>query len=201
MAEGRPRTAAIRRETRETSVELSLNVDGSGRARARTGIGFLDHMLTLLAHHGLFDLEVSCQGDLEVDEHHSAEDVMICLGQALAQALGDKAGLVRTACSYVPMDETLARVTLDLSGRAHCVFDAVFATDRVGQLGTDLIGHLMESLAFHAGMNLHVQVLYGSNDHHKVEAIFKALARALDQATQTDPRRSGIPSTKGSLKG
>ncbi len=193
------RRATIHRTTRETDVQVTLDLDGQGTSRIQTGIGFLDHMLTLWAHHGLFDLEVTCQGDLEVDEHHSAEDVMICLGQALAQCLGTKEGIVRTAHCYVPMDETLARVVVDLSGRPYCVCKADFRTDRLGQLGTDLIGHLLESLAFHAAMNLHAEVLYGHNDHHKAEALFKALARALDSAAQRDPRRSGIPSTKGSL--
>ncbi len=195
------RRATILRTTRETHVEVTLHLDGQGTSRIETGIGFLDHMLTLWAHHGLFDLQVVCQGDLEVDEHHSAEDVMICLGQALAQCLGSKEGIVRTAHSYVPMDETLARVVVDLSGRPYCVCKAEFVTDRLGQLSTDLISHLVESLAFHAAMNLHVEVLYGHNDHHKAEAIFKALARALDMATQLDPRRAGIPSTKGILNG
>ncbi len=193
------RQATIHRTTRETRVEVTLAVDGQGTARVQTGIGFLDHMLTLWAHHGLFDLQVVCQGDLEVDEHHSAEDVMICLGQALAQSLGTKAGLVRTAHSYVSMDETLARVVVDLSGRPYCVCRAEFCTDRLGQLGTDLISHLLATLAFQAAMNLHAEVLYGQNDHHKAEALFKALARALDAATQRDPRRAGVPSTKGTL--
>ena len=140
-----------------------------------------------------------CDGDLEIDEHHSAEDTMICLGQALAQALGDKAGIVRTAHSYVPMDETLARVAVDLSGRPYCVFRGEFTGSRVGALSTDLVPHLLESLAFHAGMNLHAEILYGHNDHHRVEAVFKALARALDLATRKDDRRSGVPSTKGTL--
>ncbi len=156
-------------------------------------------MLTLFAGHGLFDLRVAGQGDLHIDEHHTAEDTMTCLGKALDQALGDRQGIVRTAHSYVPMDESLALVAVDLSGRAYCVFDADFATPRLGGLGTDLIFHLLETLASHARMNLHVQVLYGRNDHHKLEAIFKALARALDQATQIDPRREGVPSTKGTL--
>ena len=193
------RRASIKRHTSETRIELSLELDGSGVSDVATGIGMLDHMLTLFAHHGLFDLSVRCDGDLEIDEHHSAEDVMICLGQALAQALGDKAGLVRTAHSYVPMDETLARVAVDLSGRPYAVFRGEFTGPRVGALGTDLVPHLLESLAFHAGMNLHAEILYGHNDHHRVEAVFKALARALDQATRRDGRRSGVPSTKGRL--
>ena len=193
------REGSVTRKTGETAIELSLVVDGSGKADIATGIGFLDHMLTLFAAHGLFDLTVRAQGDLAVDDHHTAEDIFICLGKALDQALGDRRGLVRTAHSYVPMDEALARVAIDLGGRPYCVFEADFVTPRVGQLGTDLIFHLFESLAIHGRLNLHAHVLYGRNDHHKVEGLFKALARALDAATQIDPRRQGVPSTKGTL--
>ena len=193
------RQARVERTTRETSIVLTLHVDGSGRADIDTGIGFLDHMLTLLAGHGLFDLEVKAKGDLHIDDHHTAEDTIICLGKALDQALGDRRGIARTAHSYVPMDESLALVAVDLSGRPYCVFNAEFATPRVGTLGTDLIFHLFETLAIHARMNLHAQVLYGRNDHHKVEALFKGLARALDAATQIDARRQDVPSTKGTL--
>ena len=193
------RTAKIERTTGETQIVLTLNLDGSGRSDIHTGIGFLDHMLTLFAAHGLFDLSVQAQGDLHVDDHHCAEDVFICLGKALDQALGDRRGLVRTAHSYVPMDESLAFVALDLGGRAYCVFDASFVTPRVGELGTDLIFHLFETFAVQGRLNLHAQVLYGRNDHHKIEGLFKALARALDAATQIDERRQGIPSTKGTL--
>ena len=194
-----PRTATIERKTGETNVHLTLNVDGSGKSEIDTGIGFLDHMLTLFAAHGLFDLTVKAQGDLHVDDHHCAEDVFICLGKALDQALGDRRGLIRTAHSFVPMDESLAFVAIDLGGRAYCVFEAEFVTPRVGQLGTDLIFHLFEALAVQGRMNLHARVEYGRNDHHKIEALFKALARALDGATQIDPRRQGVPSTKGTL--
>jgi imidazoleglycerol-phosphate dehydratase len=193
------RQASVERKTGETQISVTFNVDGTGRADVHTGIGFLDHMLTLFAHHGLFDLAVRAQGDLEVDEHHTAEDVCIALGRALDQALGERRGLVRTAHSYVPMDEALALVVVDLGGRPYCVFDAEFVTPRIGQLGTDLIFHLFESLAIHGRLNLHARVLYGRNDHHKAEALFKALARALDAATQVDPRRQGVPSTKGTL--
>lgn len=193
------RQARVERTTRESSIVLSLNVDGSGIAKIDTGIGFLDHMLTLLAGHGLFDLEVEAKGDLHVDEHHTAEDTLICLGKAFDQALGDRSGIVRTAHSYLPMDESLALVAVDLGGRPYCVFNAEFVTPRLGTLGTDLIFHLFESLAIHARMNLHAQVLYGRNDHHKAEALFKGLARALDAATQIDARRQGVPSTKGTL--
>ncbi len=193
------RQAHIKRQTNETQIALSLNIDGQGKAQVDTGIGFLDHMLTLLAGHGLFDLTVQANGDLEIDEHHTAEDVFICLGKAFNDALDARAGIVRTAHSYVPMDETLARVVVDLGGRPYCVFQADFGTPRVGQLSTDLIFHLFETLATHGRLNLHAHVLYGRNDHHKVEALFKALARAMDHATQLDPRRQDIPSTKGTL--
>lgn len=194
-----PRVGTVERKTKETSVQVSLNIDGTGKANIATGVGFLDHMLTLFAGHGLFDLTIQVTGDLHIDEHHTGEDTLICLGRALDQALGDRAGIVRTAHSYVPMDETLARVVLDLSGRPYSVFQAEFATPRMGDLGTDLIFHLFESFAFHGRFNLHAEVLYGRNDHHKAEALFKALARALDAASQVDERRSGVPSTKGTL--
>jgi len=194
------RTASIERRTGETSIELILNIDGSGMVDSATGIGFLDHMLHLFARHGLFDLRVRATGDLHVDEHHTAEDVCICLGQAFDRALGERRGLVRTAHAYVPMDEALGFVAVDLSGRPYCVVDADFVTPRVGQLGTDLVAHLFESIAMHGRMNLHARVLYGRNDHHKVEALFKALGRALDMATRIDERLGGaIPSTKGVL--
>lgn len=195
----RMRQAQVERKTNETAISVYLNVDGSGQADVKTGIGFLDHMLTLLAGHGLFDITVKAKGDLHVDEHHTAEDVFICLGRALNEALADRKGIVRTAHSFVPMDETLARVVVDLGGRPYCVFDAEFATPRLGQLGTDLLFHLFESLAIHGRLNLHAHVLYGRNDHHKAEALFKALARALDTATRIDPRRQDVPSTKGTL--
>jgi imidazoleglycerol-phosphate dehydratase len=194
------RTSTITRRTGETDITVSLTIDGTGHADVTTGIGFLDHMLTLWAKHGLFDLQVQAIGDLHIDEHHTAEDTCICLGQALNEALGERRGLVRTAHSYVPMDEALALVAIDLGGRPYCVVQAAFATPRVGQLGTDLIAHLLESIAFHGRLNLHAQVLYGMNDHHKIEAIFKALGRALDAATRIDERLAGaIPSTKGVL--
>ena len=193
------RSASMQRKTGETNIDLTFVIDGSGKSDIATGIGFLDHMLTLFASHGLFDLTVHAHGDLYVDEHHTAEDVFICLGKALDQALGDRHGWVRTAHSYTPMDETLARVVIDLGGRPYCVFASEFATSRVGELATDLIFHLFESLAIHGRLNLHASVLYGRNDHHKIEALFKALARALDAATLIDPRCQGVPSTKGTL--
>ncbi len=193
------RQARIERKTRETQIDLELGLDGSGASEVDTGIGFLDHMLTLLAGHGLFDLSVRARGDLHIDEHHTAEDVCICLGRAVDQALGDRGGIVRTAHAYVPMDETLARVVVDLGGRPYCVFDAAFDTPQLGQLSTNLLFHLFESIAIHGRMNLHAAILYGRNDHHKAEGLFKALARALDAATRLEDRRAGVPSTKGTL--
>lgn len=189
----------ISRTTNETDITLSLDLNGSGRAQVNTGIGFFDHMLTLFAGHGLFDLTLTAKGDLHIDEHHTVEDTGICLGRAIAQGLGDRAGIVRTAHSYVPMDEALGFVAIDLSGRPYSVFEAEWHTPRIGGLGTDLIGHFFESVAVHGGMNLHARVLYGRNDHHQCEALFKALGRALDAATRQDPRRQGVPSTKGTL--
>jgi imidazoleglycerol-phosphate dehydratase len=193
------RTARIHRQTKETQVEVALNLDGKGEYKIETGIPFLDHMLSHLALHGLLDLMVRAQGDLEVDEHHTVEDVAICLGKALDQALGERAGIVRMAHSYVPMDKALAFVALDLGGRAYAVVEADFATPRVGTLATSLIPHFLETLAYHARMNLHARVLYGRDDHHKAEALFKALGRALEAATRIEPRRADVPSTKGVL--
>ena len=194
------RTATIERTTRETAVKLTLDLDGAGRSSAATGVGFFDHMLDHLARHGLFDLAVECQGDLHIDEHHTVEDVAICLGQALAQALGDRAGITRTAHAYVPMDEALCFAAVDISGRPYAVVDAHFTGERVGDLATDLVWHIFETIAIHARITLHLRVEYGSNDHHKIEGLWKAFARALDGATRIDPRLAGaIPSTKGTL--
>ncbi len=193
------RTATIHRVTKETDVLIELNVDGAGRVDISTGIGFYDHMLHHVAHHGLFDLTIKATGDLHIDEHHTAEDVAIALGQALDQALGDRAGITRMADAWVTMDEALAQVIVDLSGRPYAVFAGAWDTPRIGGLGTSLIPHIFESIAAHARMNLHARVLYGRDDHHKAEALFKALGRALDAATVIDPRRSGVPSTKGIL--
>ena len=176
---------------------VELNIDGVGRADIDTGIGFYDHMLHHVAHHGLFDLTVKATGDLHIDEHHTAEDVAITLGLALDKALGDRAGIVRMADAWVTMDEALAHVSVDLSGRSYAVFTGVFDTPRIGGLGTSLIPHIFESIAAQARMNLHARVLYGRDDHHKAEGLFKALGRALDAATTIDPRRTGVPSTKG----
>lgn len=191
------RSAEITRKTNETDVFVRLKIDGTGQADIKTGIGFYDHMLHHVAHHGLFDLTIDATGDLHIDEHHTVEDVAITLGQALDRALGDRKGIVRMADAFVTMDEALAHVVVDLSGRPYCVVDAPFSSDRIGGLGTSLIAHVFESLATHARMNLHARALYGRDDHHKAEALFKALGRALDAATQIDPRRTGVPSTKG----
>lgn len=194
-----PRHAEITRCTRETEVAVTLRLDGTGRYEIDTGLGFLDHMLAQIAAHGLFDLTVRARGDLEVDEHHTVEDVAIGLGQALDAALGDRRGIVRMGHAYAPLDESLARVVVDLSGRPYAVVEAEFATPRIGAVGTDLIIHFLETLAFHARLSLHARVLYGRNDHHKAESLFKALGRALDAASRLDHRRRGVPSTKGVL--
>ncbi len=196
------RTATINRTTRETAISLTLTLDGSGQASISTGIGMYDHFLESFARHGQFDLTITCEGDLHIDEHHSVEDVAICLGQAIAQALGDKAGVTRTAHAYVPMDEALAFVAIDLSGRPYHVLQCQWSTPQIGGLTCDLVEHVFETLAVHAHMTLHARVEYGRNDHHKAEALFKALARALDTATRRDPRLGdSVPSTKGSLVG
>ena len=193
------RTASITRKTNETNINIELNLDGSGQHDISTGVGFLDHMLTHIAVHGLFDLNVKATGDLHIDVHHTVEDVALVLGSAYGQALGDRKGIVRLASFYAPMDETLAFVALDLSGRPYAVIDAEWGQAPVGQIPTSLFPHFFESFAITLKCNLHARVLYGRDDHHKAEALFKALARALDAATQLDPRRGGIPSTKGTL--
>lgn len=194
------RKAIIKRETKETQIELTLDLDGGGAVEAGTGIGFLDHMLDHLGKHSLSDLTVKASGDLDVDDHHTCEDVGICLGEALARALGDKAGIRRYGFASVPMDEALAEVSLDLSGRAAIVFNVRFSGDKIGSFDTQLIEEFLRRLATVAGMNLHINVPYGSNDHHIAEAIFKAFAQALRSAVSIDPRRKGeVPSTKGTL--
>ena len=199
-ANRQPRTASIQRTTAETNITLSLNLDGSGKANIATGVGFLDHMLRHIAVHGLFDLDVKATGDLEIDPHHTVEDVGIVLGQAFDQALGDRKGIVRMGSAYTPMDEALAFVAVDLSGRPYAVIQAEWHTPAIGRLPTTLIPHFLESFAFNAKVNLHARVEYGRDDHHQAEALFKALGRALDAATLIDPRRAGVvPSTKGTL--
>jgi imidazoleglycerol-phosphate dehydratase len=194
------RTATVRRETGETKIDISLDLDGRGRAQVNTGVGFLDHMLTALARHARFDLAVQAAGDLHVDEHHTVEDVGIALGRALGEALGDRAGITRMGHAIVPMDEALALVAVDIGGRGYFVFDGSFDTPRIGQMGTSLVPHFLESLALEARMNLHARLLSGRDDHHRAEALFKALARALHQATRLDPTLEGdVPSTKGTI--
>ena len=193
------RSASIHRKTSETEITLGVALDGTGTHEIATGVPFLDHLLRHVAVHGLIDLNVQAQGDLQIDEHHTVEDVAIVLGQAVAEALGDHAGIRRMGHAYVPMDESLAFVAIDLSGRPYAVVDAPFATPAIGTLGTSLVGHFLETLAVHARMNLHARILYGRDDHHKAEALFKALGRALRDAVEPDPRRSGVPSTKGVL--
>ncbi|WP_224333433.1 imidazoleglycerol-phosphate dehydratase HisB [Haloprofundus halobius] len=194
------RTASVFRETAETTIDLTLAVDGTGDADVDTGIGFFDHMLTAFAKHGLFDLDVECDGDLHVDDHHTVEDVAIVLGEAFADALGDKCGIGRYADRRVPLDEAVVGVVVDVSGRPHFEFDGEFSQDRIGDFSSDMARHFAYSLAMNAGLTLHVDVERGVNAHHEVEALFKALTRALDDATRIDERRADdTPSTKGEL--
>jgi imidazoleglycerol-phosphate dehydratase len=195
-----PRTATIQRQTRETRIELTVDLDGSGRVESRTDIGFLDHMLDHLGKHSLTDLTVSATGDLHVDDHHTAEDVGICLGQAIREALGDKKGIRRYGSASVPMDEALANAAIDLSGRSAMVFNVRFSGDKIGTFDTQLVEEFLQALTREVGMNLHVNVPYGMNDHHVAEAIFKAIAQSLRQAKERDPGRADdVPSTKGTL--
>ncbi len=193
------RTAIIERKTRETLVRVKLNLDGEGTSETNTGIGFLDHMLDQLAFHGLMDLAVSCEGDLHIDIHHTTEDIGIALGQALKEALGEKKGIRRYGHACIPMDEALLRAVLDCSGRPDFVFNGEFGRYNLGDLDTQMIPHFFKSLAFNCGLTLHLSILYGSNDHHKCEGLFKAFARALSEAVTLDPRRMGVSSTKGTL--
>ena len=194
------RKSHVERTTGETSIFADLNVDGQGNAVVDTGIGFFDHMLCALARHGRLDLTLRAEGDLNVDEHHTVEDVAIVLGRALAEALGDCAGIRRMAHAIVPMDEALAMVAIDISGRGYAVVEAEFDTPRIGQLGADLVWHFIETLAHSARITVHAKLLAGRNDHHKAEALFKALGRALDGATRLDDRIGRqVPSTKGAI--
>ena len=193
------RKATIKRTTRETDIRLALNLDGLGRSRISTGIGFLDHMLTSFATHGRFDLEVSCKGDLHVDAHHSVEDVGIALGDAVLQALGEKRGIVRFGHAYVPLDEALSRCVIDLSGRPYLHYDVTFKARQVGVMPTELFEDFFWALADHGRMNIHLEAIRGRNAHHIAETLFKSAARALSMAVALDPRVKGIPSTKGSL--
>ncbi len=194
-----PRTAKVSRKTKETRIELSINLDGKGTAAVSTGVGFFDHMLDLLAKHSLIDLTVKANGDLDVDAHHTVEDVGIVLGQAIDKALGDKRGIYRYGWAIVPMDESLAQVAVDLSGRAALVFNVQFKGSSIGQFPVELVEEFWKSVAQNAKMNLHIAVPYGTNNHHISEAIFKATAKALRQAVSKDPRNDQLPSTKGAL--
>jgi imidazoleglycerol-phosphate dehydratase len=192
------RTATVKRESKETNIKLELRVDGTGKAQINTGIKMFDHLLSQLAQHGRFDIKLSATGD---DQHHVIEDVAICLGKAFGEALGEKRGIIRMADAAVPMDDALAAVAVDISGRGYTVLELTFSDNDMAGFPTDLIRHFLESLAIEARLNLHARVLYGTNDHHKAEALFKALGRALDMATSLDKRISGeLPSTKGLLE-
>ena len=193
------RTADYVRKTKETDISLHLNLDGTGSSSIHTGIGFFDHMLDGFARHGLFDLKVNVAGDLAVDCHHTIEDTGIVLGNAIKEAVGDKKGIRRNGSCILPMDETLVLCAVDLSGRPYLVFDGEFTTDRVGYMDTEMVKEFFYAISYTAGMNLHIRVLSGGNNHHMIEAMFKAFAKALDQATVIDPRITDILSTKGSL--
>ena len=193
------RQSQLERTTNETSVRVEINLDGEGVSSIDTGIGFFDHMLTLFASHGRLDLDVKCDGDLEVDGHHSVEDIGITLGMAIKAALGDKRGINRYGTFFLPMDESLAFVSLDISGRPFLVCELGTLAPTIGSFDTQLAEEFLRALAFNAGITLHVKVLYGSNSHHKIEAVFKALGHALRHAVENDPRMSDVPSTKGSL--
>jgi len=194
------RSAIVSRRTAETDVSVSLTLDGTGKAAIATGVGFLDHMLELFARHGLFDLEVKVEGDLHVDQHHTTEDTGIAVGQAFLKALGDKKGIARYADLHLPMDETLSRVALDISGRPFLVFKAEFPAEKIGAFDTELVREWFQAFAMNGGVTLHVEALYGDNSHHIAESCFKGLARALRKAVALDPREEGrVPSTKGTL--
>ena len=199
QAGARPRRAEVRRKTKETDVRVALDLDGAGESRVATGVAFLDHMLELFARHGLFDLEVECRGDLEVDDHHTVEDTAICLGGALGEALGDKAGIARYGSALVPMDEALCRAVVDLSGRFYLVYEVETRRETIGNFSVELAEHFWRSFAEAARCNLHLDCLRGRNTHHVLEGTFKAAARALRQAAERDARVLGVPSTKGVL--
>jgi imidazoleglycerol-phosphate dehydratase len=193
------RKAAVSRQTGETAIELDFTIDGEGTSSIETGVGFFDHMLTLMTKHGLFNLDVKCDGDLEVDQHHSVEDIGIALGQAFNEALGDKKGITRYATVTTPMDEALSTISLDISGRAYFVYHVEGLKDKVGNFDTELVEEFFQAFVSNAKVTLHINLAYGKNTHHMIESIFKGLGRALDQATQKNPRIKGVPSTKGSL--
>lgn len=193
------RISALSRKTKETDISVSLNIDGAGKAQINTGIGFFDHMLEGFSKHGFFDLKLQCEGDLEVDCHHTIEDCGIVLGNAIKEAVGDKKGIKRFGSCILPMDETLVLCAIDLSGRPYLVFDGEFTADRVGYMDTEMVKEFFYAISYSAGMNFHIKVLNPGNNHHMIEAMFKAFARALDEATTYDPRITDILSTKGSL--
>ncbi|MGE0774302.1 MAG: imidazoleglycerol-phosphate dehydratase HisB [Sphingomonadaceae bacterium] len=196
------RTALITRTTKETDIAVEVNLDGTGLYQVSTGIGFLDHMLEQLSRHSLIDLNATVKGDLHVDQHHTTEDSAIAIGEAVSKALGDRRGITRYGSAYAPMDETLTRVALDISGRPFLVWKASFSTPRLGEMDTELFQHWFHAFAGSAGITLHVENLYGENNHHIIESCFKALARALRQAIEIDPRKAdSVPSTKGTLGG
>jgi imidazoleglycerol-phosphate dehydratase len=196
------RTALIARKTHETDIAVEVNLDGTGLYRVSTGIGFLDHMLEQLSRHSLIDLSATVKGDLHVDQHHTTEDSAIAIGEAVSKALGDRRGITRFGTAYAPMDETLTRVALDISGRPFLVWKAAFSTPRLGEMDTELFQHWFHAFAGSAGITLHVENLYGENNHHIIESCFKGLARALRQAIEIDPRKAdSVPSTKGTLGG
>ncbi len=193
------RISALSRKTKETDISVSLNIDGAGKAQINTGVGFFDHMLEGFSKHGFFDLKLQCEGDLEVDCHHTIEDCGIVLGNAIKEAVGDKKGMKRFGSCILPMDETLVLCAIDLSGRPYLVFDGEFTADRVGYMDTEMVKEFFYAISYSTGMNLHIKVLNPGNNHHMIEAMFKAFARALDEATTYDPRITDILSTKGSL--
>jgi len=199
MSQPTPRSASVERKTNETDIQLGFTVDGSGQAELDTDIPFLNHMLDLFARHGQFDLKLKARGDIEIDDHHTVEDIGICLGMAFLRAIGDKRGIRRYASVFVPMDDALAQVIVDISNRPHLEFRGQFPSAQVGSFATELVHEFLWKFALEARINLHVIVHYGINTHHMIEAIFKALGRALDEATQIDPRVQGVPSTKGVL--
>ncbi|MFN3749221.1 MAG: imidazoleglycerol-phosphate dehydratase HisB [Sphingorhabdus sp.] len=196
------RTASINRNTKETEIAVEVNLDGSGQYEISTGIGFLDHMIEQFSRHSMIDISCRIKGDLHVDQHHTAEDSAIAIGQAILKALGDKGGIMRYGSAYSPMDETLSRVALDISGRPYFVWKAGFTQERLGEMDTELFEHWFHSIADAVGLTLHIELLYGKNNHHIAESIYKGFARALRQAVEIDPRKGGaIPSTKGILGG
>jgi len=195
------RIGTVRRETKETQVAVEVSLDGAGRSDIATSIGMLDHLVEQIPRHGLFDITIKATGDIDRDPHHLIEDIGICLGRAFSEALGERRGIVRMAHAMVPLDEALALVAVDLGGRGYAALDIAFSTDRIGQLPTEMIVHLLSAFAIEGRFNLHLQVPAGTNDHHKAEAAFKALARALADAVRLDPRIADVPSTKGTLEG